>query len=363
MSDYSPYYPLPKNKNFKIGVIGSGFIVDDCHLVSYRKEGLNPVSIASRNYQKAGEVAERHNIDNVFENIDQIIEDKSIEVFDVAVPPAAQADIIRKICQAGSVKGILAQKPLGVDFKEARDLVECCEKSGIVLSVNQNGRYDPSIMAAKQAIENGSIGEPVFASIDMRGIPHWMPWQEDLGWVTLRIMSIHHMDALRYWFGTPDRIFASVRTDPRTQFPHEDGICSYILEYDNGMRCVVIDDTWTGPAREGAPSDIRIQWRIEGLNGLAMGDIGWCQDPYTTPSSFKIGKVGDSEFQDYEWDRSWFPDAFAGTMSQLLIALETGSEPAISARDNLETMATVEAAYQSFKEHRAVPPGDILNAK
>ena len=75
---------------------------------------------------------------------------------------------------------------------------------------------------------------------DMRGIPHWMPWQERLGWVTLRIMSIHHMDTFRYWFGNPERIFASVRTDPRTQFEHTDGIASYILEYENGLRAIAI---------------------------------------------------------------------------------------------------------------------------
>ena len=45
----------------------------------------------------------------------------------------------------------------------------------------------------------------------MRAIPHWMPWQQRQGWVTLRIMSIHHLDAFRYLFGDPLRVFASVR--------------------------------------------------------------------------------------------------------------------------------------------------------
>ena len=146
-------------------------------------------------------------------------------------------------------------------------------------------RYDQSVRAGKTLLTNGTIGEPILATIDMRGIPHWMPWQERQGWVTLRIMSIHHMDTFRYWFGDPERIYCSVRTDPRTQFPHTDGIASYILEYASGLRAIAVDDTWTGPGREGAPADIGIEWRIEGLDGLAKGNIGWCQDPYTTPSS------------------------------------------------------------------------------
>jgi hypothetical protein len=37
-----------------------------------------------------------------------------------------------------------------------------------------------------------------------------------------------------------------------------------------------------------------------------------------------------------------------------LVALENGTQPAISGRDNLKTMALVDAAYLSAKEHRAV---------
>jgi len=161
-----------------------------------------------------------------------------------------------------------------MDYREARQAVQVCEKAGIVLAVNQNMRYDQSVRAGKTLLSNGAIGEPVVATIEMRGIPHWMPWQAEMGWVTLRIMSIHHLDTFRFWFGDPRQIYCSVRPDPRTKFNHQDGICTYILEYDNGLRSVGIDDTWTGPAREGCPPDIYIKWRIEGLNGLAIGDIG-----------------------------------------------------------------------------------------
>jgi hypothetical protein len=110
---------------------------------------------------------------------------------------------------------------------------------------------------------------------------------------------------------------------------------------------VGIDDTWTGPAREGCPGDSYIRWRIEGLNGLAIGDIGWCKDPYTSPSSVRFACKGRAHFECPVWTESWFPDAFIGTMAQLLVAIENGSEPAISGHDNLKTMALVDAAYES----------------
>jgi predicted dehydrogenase len=352
--DLNIHSPLPRRKDFRIGILGSGFIVNECHLVAYRKAGFNPVAIATRNRDHAAKVAQRHRIAKVCENYNQLLDDPSIKVLDIAVPPNAQLGLIKAACARKTVKGILAQKPLGINYAEAVEAVSACESAGITLAVNQNMRFDQSVRAAKTLLEYGTIGEPVFATIEMRGIPHWMPWQKDLGWLTLRIMSIHHLDTFRYWFGDPEGIYCSVRTDPRTKFPHTDGICTYILEYKNGLRCVGIDDTWTGPAKEDCPSDIYIRWRIEGLNGLAIGDIGWCKDPFKTPSTIRYASKGQKHFEAPVWSESWFPDAFIGTMAQLLIALEDGTEPAISGKDNLKTMALVEAAYLSSVQFRSV---------
>ncbi len=357
--DLQIHAELPKQKDIPIGIIGSGFIVNDCHLPAYRKAGFNPAGIASRTASKAQEVANQHAIKTVYHTIDALLDDPSLQILDIAVPPNAQHEVILKACQKKHIRGILAQKPLGMDYSEAVKIVQACEDAGIVLSVNQNMRYDQSVRAAKALLNSDKIGQPILANIDMRGIPHWMPWQADLGWVTLRIMSIHHLDCFRYWFGDPVGIFCSVRTDPRTQFPHTDGICTYILEYESGLRCLGLDDTWTGPAREGCPGDIRIEWRIEGMNGLAMGDIGWCKDPYTSPSSIRYASKGDEAFNTPSWNESWFPDAFIGTMAQLLVALEKKEKPSIDGRDNLKTMALVEAAYRSAETKRLVTLDEI----
>jgi hypothetical protein len=351
--------PLPRRKDFRIGILGSGFIVNDCHLVSYGRAGFNPVAIASRSRENAARVAAQHSIPRVYDSYDELLDDASIEVLDIAVPPQYQLALIRGACARGTVKGILAQKPLALSYAAAVETVRCCEQAGIQLAVNQNMRYDPSVYCVKTLLADGELGTPVFATIDMRGIPHWQPWQADTGSATLWIMSIHHLDCMRYWFGEPERVFCSTRPDPRTKFAHTDGICTTILEYEDGLRCVAIDDVWTGPAKEGAPGDIRIEWRIEGLDGLAIGDVGWCKDPYTTPSTMRYARKGDTTFQRFEPEESWFPDAFAGTMSQLLMALETGQRSELNGRDNLQTIALVEAAALSAKEHRMVSPKEI----
>ena len=346
-------------KDYRIGVLGSGFIISECHLVSYQKLGYNPVAIASRTKANAEKAAERFGIETVYDNYEALLDDASIEVLDIAVPPQQQPGLIRAACERGTAKAILAQKPLALDLAEGRALVEACEAAGILLAVNQNMRHDPSVRAAKGLLESGQIGDPVFATIDMRGIPHWQPWQEEMGSASLKIMSIHHLDCMRFWFGEPERLFCSMRPDPRTTFPHEDGICTYILEYANGLRAVIIDDVWTGPAQEGCPGDVRIEWRVEGMNGVAIGDIGWCKDPYTSPSSIRHASKGDDDFKHPALEGSWFPDAFGGTMKDVFTALETGEPCALSARDNLGTLALIEAAQLSVDEHRAVRISEI----
>ena len=66
---------LPKRKDWRIGCIGAGFIMRDCHLVAYRNAGFNPVAIASRNAAAAREVAARHAIPTVHETIEAVLAD------------------------------------------------------------------------------------------------------------------------------------------------------------------------------------------------------------------------------------------------------------------------------------------------
>lgn len=360
-------YSLPTDRSLGIGCIGAGFIMADCHLVAYRSHGLNPVAITSKTRSRAEEVAARHGISSICGSVEEVAEHPRVQILDVAVPPDCQADVIRRaLGSRHRLRGILAQKPLGMNYQEAKQIVEMCEAAGVQLAVNQNMRFDPSIRGCQKLLAEGRLGAPVFASIDMRAIPHWMPWQQRLGWVTLRIMSIHHLDTFRFWLGNPERVFASVAPDPRTarRFSHEDGIALYILEFPNHVRASAWDDVWAGPAREGSAADIGIRWRVEGTEGIATGTIGWPDYPNRTPSTLRYSTIHDQGQWHEPADSQgvWFPDAFIGPMAELMVTLESGCSTVPSGRDNLQTMAVVDACYQSAREHRAISPDEIISA-
>lgn len=348
--------PNPIRSDFGIGAIGAGFIMRDVQLKAYADAGFNVAGIASRTPEIAREVADLRGIPRVYETVEQMLRDPAIEILDIAVPPDRQLDVVRLAVKHGRyLKGILAQKPLAVNYDQAAEIVRLCEQRGLPLAVNQNMRFDQSIRALKTILTRGDLGSPVLATIEMRAVPHWQTWLHDYSRLTLLNMSIHHIDSFRFLFGDPESIYVSARKDPRTRFPHEDGICLYILEYANGMRASGWDDVWVGPRSEQDDLSPYIKFRVEGTHGVAEGTLGWPHYPNRTPSTLTFTTSAQpGVWITPRWREVWFPDAFRGPMADLMNAIASGKQPEVNGADNLGTMAIVEAGYRSIAEHRPV---------
>lgn len=345
---------MPKRKDYRIGCIGSGFIMRDCHLVAYRDAGFNPYGISSRTYENAKAVAELRGIPNVYPSWQALVEDPLIEVLDIAIPPDRQLEVVQYAVKQDHIKAILCQKPLAMNMQEAKEIVRLCEDADVKIGVNSNMRYDQSIRALKTILDRGYLGEPVLATIEMRAIPHWQDFLHKYDHIEILNMGIHHIDAFRYLFGDPESVTAVSRRDPRTAFNHIDGISQYTFQYQNELMATSLDDVWAWPG-EGAEQDIYIKWRVEGLDGMAQGTLGWPSYPERTPSTLEFTtKQSPNQWYRPTWDKVWFPDAFQGTMAQLLVALENNCEPEIGGSDNLKTMALVDACYKSIAERRTV---------
>ena len=343
-------------REFRIGCIGAGFIMADVHLAAYADAGFPVVAIASRTPSKAAEVAARWHIPRVHATPEALIADPEIEILDIAFPPDQQPALIRHALRQPHIKAILAQKPLAMDFAEAKALAAEARAAGKILSVNQNMRFDQSMRVLRQVLDRGALGDPVIATIEMRAIPHWQPFLRDYGRLTLLNMSIHHLDVLRFLFGDPTEIYTAARTDPRTPFPHTDGITVSTLKFPSGCLAVSMEDVWSGPREEGYESDIYIKWRVEGTLGVAQGTIGWPDYPAGSPSTLRYASKTQTggKWVRPTWATMWFPHAFLGVMEQLQYAVKTGERPLLDVDDNVKTMALVEAAYRSLREDRAV---------
>jgi predicted dehydrogenase len=347
-----------RNREYKIGCIGAGMIMAECHLAAYKEAGFPVVAIASRTKANARKVAERWDIPTVHDTPERLIEDSQVEIIDLAFPPDQQPALIRHALKQPHVKAILAQKPLALSLGEAIKLRDEAKAAGKILSVNQNMRYDQSMRVLKQIIEQGALGEIVFAQIDMHAIPHWQSFLEDYDRLTLANMSVHHLDALRFLFGDPEEITTLTRKDPRTRFDHSDGITISTMKFPSGVMAVSLEDVWSGPRQDGYKDDQHITWRVEGTEGVARGTIGWPTGAAST-LSYASARTTSGEWVTPSWDTMWFPHAFIGVMEQLQHAVATGTPPALSVADNVKTMALVEAGYRSIAEGRTVRLSEI----
>ena len=345
-------------REYRIGAIGAGMIMAECHLAAYKEAGFPVVAIASRTKANAAKVAERWGIPTVHDTPEDLIKDPNVDIVDLAFPPDQQPALIRAALKQPHIKAILAQKPLALSLEEARKLRDEAKAAGKTLSVNQNMRYDQSMQVLKQILDKGELGPVVIATIDMRAIPHWQTFLEEFDRLTLANMSVHHLDVLRFLFGDPEEIYTATRSDPRTTFKHRDGITVSTIKFPGNVLAVSMEDVWAGPREEGFDSEFYIKWRVEGTDGVAHGTIGWPNGAAST-LTYASKKTTGGKWVTPTWETMWFPHAFIGVMEQLQYAVKHGETPALNVADNVKTMALVEAGYRSMDEGRAIKLSEI----
>ncbi|MEP7243536.1 MAG: Gfo/Idh/MocA family oxidoreductase, partial [Gammaproteobacteria bacterium] len=249
-------------------------------------------------------------------------------------------------------KHVLTQKPMAMEFAAAQRLVQAAQDSGRLLAVNQNGRFDPSINAARSLIRQGLLGERVACSMRMNITMPWQAYYRDPKYDRLMMlhMSVHHLDQFRWMFGTPESIYAAARRVPGDGY-YGENYATYVLHYADGFLASSVEDgsDWS--------SDFGISYRISGTEAILVGEIGW---PHNRKSTLRYElRAKPGVWHELHFSRSWFPDAFSGTMGELMSAIEQSRVPFNSGADNLQTMRTVFAAYRSVEAGRSVSLAEI----
>lgn len=353
--DYKP--KMPGRTDRGIGIIGAGGIVSGAHLPAYKKAGFRVVGITDRNAEQAERTAREHGISRVYTNVPELLSDREVEIADIAVYPSAQLQIVEQVAAAG--KHMLCQKPLSDEYEEAVRSVELASRAKVKLAVNQQMRWDAGIRCARLLIDQGWLGIPTYAAIQVHCNTDWSVWPWIYRGKRLEIMfhSIHYIDSLRYLLGDPAYVFASGSRAPGEQTEAETKTLT-IWEYASGLQ-VLIDvchSTWQG--------DTYAIYRLEGTEGAIKGTIGLMYNyPIGRPDTLEfMSKRNSCCWLTARLDSLWIPDAFMGPMASLMCAIEDNSEPETGGRDNLRTLQVVFAEYRSMAEKRAVAPAEIAAA-
>jgi scyllo-inositol 2-dehydrogenase (NADP+) len=92
-----------------------------------------------------------------YNNVDEILNDKEIELIIVNTPGSTHFELATKALNAG--KHVLIEKPIAVTSAETKALHDLGRKVGKHVMVYQNRRWDSDFVSVKKAIESGRLGE------------------------------------------------------------------------------------------------------------------------------------------------------------------------------------------------------------
>ncbi|HCS73593.1 MAG TPA: oxidoreductase [Clostridiales bacterium] len=172
--DQSEVRKIGTDKKLRVGIIGTGWIAE-AHVENYKKmPDVEIVAGADLIPGKAEAFFERYGVPNVqcFESHTDMINSVELDAVSVCTYNATHAE-----CTIDSLnKGInvMLEKPMCVTLEEAVEIIRAEKKSGKVLSIGFQPRFDPNMKKIKEIVESGALGEIYYIQTGggrRRGIP------------------------------------------------------------------------------------------------------------------------------------------------------------------------------------------------
>jgi predicted dehydrogenase len=238
------------------GVLGTaGIAVRKVIPAMIGSELSHVVGIASRNVDRAGEVAAQFSIPRSFGSYEELLDDPEIEAVYIPLPNHMHAEWTLRAAAAG--KHVLCEKPLAITAAEAMEMVEGCARAGVKLMEAFMYRLHPLWERTRQLVSDGHIGELLaiqaffsYRNVDatnIRNIPEY-------GGGALMDVGCYPINVARMMFGSePEGVKASIvrhpdfGTDVLTSAVLDFGgrqasfMCSTILESDQRVHLMGTD--------------------------------------------------------------------------------------------------------------------------
>lgn len=274
-----------------------------------------------------------------FESFREAVAETRPEAVLITTSLPSHASITRAALDAGL--HVLIEKPFAADLGTARELVGMAEAKGLLLMVSQNYRFFPAPRAIASLVREQALGQLFQVSIDFRRYSHATPERRGRHHLEdqplLVDMSIHHFDLLRLILNRePDRVYCEAWNPGWTSFV---GPSVAVATIDFGHVVAGYRASWVsaGPVTPWAGD-----WRLE----FEHGEVYWTnRDDDATHDKVLIrqrgGKPRSATLRSMQWTGPW------GTLTEFADAVMTGREPETSGRENLGTIALMDAAVDS----------------
>jgi len=361
----------------RIGVVGIGTFGIN-HLRCFRQLGYLGVAelVAASDINEALLEQRRQEFEfTPYQSYQEMFEKEHLDGVTVVTPDPFHKDIV--LAAAEAKVNVLCEKPLDVTVDGCQQMIDACDKAGVLLMVDFHKRYDEYHIAMKQKIDAGDFGTIQYGYAHMEDrieVPKdWFP-----GWAQKSspawFLGIHFYDLSRFLMEANGvEVWATGCKGRLTSFGVDtyDSVSAKVL-FDNGAS-VCFDTSWILPYEFEAIVNQGI--RLVGTHGMLecdsqdRGTITCISDDAPGVASGKTARVGmethNKSFLRQKIDKKgreiwegYGMDSIADFAYNLGVLLDGGTPtdlgPYPSGQDGLEGTKIAAGVHESLEKGAAV---------
>jgi predicted dehydrogenase len=171
--------------SIRAAVVGTGFAAAS-HLDALSRIGTVEVAgILGSEPERTREGAKRLGVDRAYRSLDEVVSDPGVDVVHVCTPNHTHAHITSAALDAG--KHVVSEKPLGLDLREATELMAMAERTNAVSAVCFNYRHFPLIQELRGMLAAGTEGPAHL--VHGSYLQDWLLEETDWNWRVDRAMA------------------------------------------------------------------------------------------------------------------------------------------------------------------------------
>jgi UDP-N-acetyl-2-amino-2-deoxyglucuronate dehydrogenase len=353
----------------RIALVGAGVIGTHHGLVlSHLSDRLELVAVVDHHLDRAERLAADRG-GKVFESLTTALDAVDVDVVVVCTPTGSHGEVAIEALDAG--KHVIIEKPAEVTLAKTDEIIEAQRRSGTLVTVISQHRFDPATEICLQAIAAGELGRLTsgIASVDWwRGQGYYDSgdwrgtWELDGGGALMN-QGVHTVDLLLATMGRPVEVFAYTGTLAHERIETED-VAVGVVRFESGALGILHASTAAYPG-------LSARLQVHGDKGSVVIDNDRLTYLHKTPEGAERGEVayGENSATDNQVeslglsqaatatagsDPGQLSDAHRYQYENFLAALEGKEELRVTLEENRRSIAVIVGAYESARTGRPV---------
>lgn len=316
--------------------------------------GVAIVSLCDRNPERLKLVGEQFGITARYSDAREMLAAERPDFVDIATTVESHRALVEL---AASLRiPVICQKPFARTLGDARAMVEACRRAQVPLMVHENFRWQSPILKVKRAIDDDLIGKPFWGRVSFRSaydVFSGQPYLAEGERFIVEDLGIHALDVARFLLGDAKDVSARIaRVNPKIK---GEDVATVLLNHGDDVASVVDCSYATLLETEPFPETLI---EIDGSEGTIRLNRGY----ELVVTNRKGTRREDVSPVLLPWaSRPWhnIQESVLLIQQHWADCLRAGREPDTSGRDNLQTLALVEAVYASARTGGTVSVPDL----